>query len=274
MSEKPSVTLVGAGSMGGALLCGWLNDKIIDCSKSAIFDPKIDDALLEQCIAEKLAVNPEIKTVETDYLVLATKPQVSQEVLPRFASLAHQSITISVMAGRSIAAISSAFGDGANDPSQIVRGMPNLPAAFGAGVTGIYAPASIEVAKHQDIGNLLSAVGPIVWVESEEAIDWVTAISGSGPAYYFQFTEALMTAAISLGLSEKAARKLARATLTGAGEMARQDERAIDEMRMAVTSPGGTTAAALNVYQNENKLQNLVHEAVFAAAKRAGELSR
>lgn len=270
MTKKISVALVGAGSMGGALLRGWLATAVIDPARSAVFEPAPDASLKKMASAHRLALNPPHKAVEAEALVLAVKPQVAASVLPAFADIARRAIVISVMAGTSLAAIGRALGH----PPRLARAMPNLPASIGAGVTGLYAPPAVDANGRELIDSLLAAAGETVWVGSEEAIDVVTAVSGSGPAYYFLLTEALAAAGAELGLDRDAAGRLARATAAGAGALLSADTRSPAEMRKAVTSPGGTTAAALAVLDGDEKaLRKMMKEAVAAAARRAAELT-
>lgn len=270
MNKKLSVALIGAGSMGGALLRGWINNDIIDVAGSAIFDPALPDWVRSEATARGIALNPPRDEREVDALVFAVKPQAVGAVLPAFERLAKSSLTISVMAGKSIAAIGSALGGA----TKIVRAMPNLPAAVGAGAIGLFAPPAVGADGRRVAERLMAAVGEAIWVDSETAIDAVTAVSGSGPAYFFLLAEALEEAARSQGLSDDAARRLARATLVGAGAFAASDPRRIDDLRRAVTSPGGTTQAALKIFDgDDHRMRKLVREAVAAAARRAGELT-
>ncbi len=270
MKNAPNVALIGAGAMGGALLRGWLESGAINASQSAVFDPAARDDIRSLCAAHGVALNPVVSETNVDAVVIAVKPQITSDVLGAFHQLAQGPIVISVMAGKSVAAVSAALGGAV----MVARAMPNLPAAIGKGVTGLFAPPAIDQAGRQTIESLMVAAGETVWVDSEGAIDFVTAVSGSGPAYYFLLTEALAEAGASLGLSKDGAAQLARATLTGAGALMEQDARTPAEMREAVTSPGGTTQAALNVFDGDEKaLRRLVTEAVKAAAKRAGELT-
>jgi pyrroline-5-carboxylate reductase len=270
MTKKISVALVGAGSMGGALLRGWIERRVIDGAASAIFDPAPSAAIIDAAKEHGVAVNPPIGGRAFDALVIAVKPQAAAEVLPKFAAIADRAISISVMAGKSVAAIGAALPQA----KKIVRAMPNLPAAVGAGATALYAPPTVGAGDRAMAEALMRAVGEVIWVDSEAAIDAVTAVSGSGPAYFFLLVEALAEAGRQVGLDEAAAQKLARATLIGAGAYAAQDERSLAELRRAVTSPGGTTEAALKVLDGDDKtLRTLMKKAVEAAAKRAGELT-
>jgi pyrroline-5-carboxylate reductase len=270
MTDKLAVTLIGAGAMGGALLRGWLNEKTIDPARSAVFDPAAPEAMKALCAEYGLALNPEIDVTRADVLVAAVKPQTALDALPQYAPIAKNAIVISVMAGKSIASISKALGGA----PRVMRAMPNLPAAIGKGVSGLFAPGSIDIPGRTVIETLMAAAGDTVWVETEEQIDFVTAVSGSGPAYYFLMTEALAQAGEALGLKKDTAAALARATLSGAGALMEVDTRSPAEMRRAVTSPGGTTQAALKVLDGEEKsLRKLIESAIEAAKKRSAELT-
>ncbi|WP_425408334.1 pyrroline-5-carboxylate reductase [Hyphococcus sp.] len=270
MTNKPSVALIGAGSMGGALMKGWLAAGTIDASRSAVFDPGVNDDMNALCEKHGVGVNPDIKS-GFDAVVIAVKPQMADSALPAYAPLAQNAIAISVMAGTSIAKAATALGGAA----QVARAMPNLPAAIGRGVSGLYAPETINEEGRDLIEKLMRAAGDVVWVESEKDIDAVTAVSGSGPAYFFLLTEALADAGEAAGLDRSAAASLARATLAGAGALIDVETRSPSQMRKAVTSPGGTTEAALQILDGEDgALRKLVKEAVAAAARRAAELTK
>lgn len=269
MIRKISVALVGAGAMGGALLNGWLAKGVIDCARSAVFDPAA--ARLDDAARRSVSINPAIGAQKFDALVLAVKPQIAAEALPLFASLASEALVLSVMAGKSVAAIAGALGGA----PRIVRAMPNLPAAVGAGASALYAGEGVGEADRGIAEALMGAVGATVWLDSEKAIDAATAVSGSGPAYFFLMGEALAEAGRALGLPEDAATRLARATLVGAGAYAADDARTLAELRRAVTSPGGTTEAALKALDGDEKaLRRLMKAAAEAAARRAGELTQ
>jgi len=271
MTSSLAVSLVGAGAMGGALLKGWLHIGAIDTGRSAVFDPAANGAMKLLCAEHGLVLNPPIDTISADVMVVAVKPQKADEVLLQYAKLAKNAIVISVMAGKSIANISNALGGA----PRVARTMPNLPAAIGKGITGIFAPKVIDDAGRAIIQSLMSAVGETVWVAAESQIDFVTAISGSGPAYYFLMTEALAEAGAALGLTKEAAAKLALLTLTGAGALMDIETRSPVEMCEAVTSPGGTTEAALSVLDGtDHQLRTLLKKAVAAAAKRASALTQ
>ncbi|MEO1137613.1 MAG: pyrroline-5-carboxylate reductase, partial [Pseudomonadota bacterium] len=203
-------------------------------------------------------------------MVIAVKPQTVEAVLPDYAPLAKNALVISVMAGKSLAKISEALGGA----ERLARAMPNLPAAIGKGVSGLYARQGVDAAGRALIEALMQAAGTVVWVRNEQEIDLVTAVSGSGPAYFFLLTEALADAGVQLGLKKETAAALARATLTGAGALLEADARSPAELRRAVTSPGGTTDAALKIFDGDDRaLRSLVEKAAAAAAKRASELT-
>lgn len=270
MTEKISVALIGAGSMGGALLRGWTGGGVIDGAASAIFDPAPSESIREIARAAGLATNPPIGARRFDALVIAVKPQAAAESLPAYAALAADAVAISVMAGKSVATIAATLA-GAR---RIVRAMPNLPAAVGEGATALFAPATVNAEDRAVAEKLMRAVGAAIWVDNEDAIDLATAVSGSGPAYFFLLAESLADAGAARGLSRRDAETLARATLQGAGVFAKADARSLADLREAVTSPGGTTQAALGVLDGDDAaLRRLVAEAVDAARRRARALT-
>ena len=204
-------------------------------------------------------------------VVLAVKPQNAGEVLTPLAPLfqRHRPVLVSVAAGLRVAALESWCGG--NIP--VVRSMPNRPALVGAGATGLYADASTSAAHRAKAESIMSAVGEAVWVPNEEALDVVTALSGSGPAYFFLLAELMMQAATELGLDENAARRLAIATLHGAGSLARAGDGDLARMRAEVTSKGGTTEAALKV-MNAADMRGIVARALDAATQRGREMAK
>jgi pyrroline-5-carboxylate reductase len=262
MGGKPKVALIGAGAMGGALLKGWLDEQAIDAARSAVFDP------LVTAPAGAVSLNPPIAP-RFDVVVLAIKPQSLPAAAP-YAAMAKSALVISVLAGASIASIADVL-----QTSRIIRVMPNLPSMAGAGASGLYAPPDLSEADRLTARALMETVGTAVFVDSEADIDAVTAISGSGPAYFFLMTEALEEAARALGLGDETARALARQTLIGAGRVMETDARAAADLRKAVTSPGGTTEAALKALDGDSKaIRKLMKAAAEAAFRRARELTR
>jgi pyrroline-5-carboxylate reductase len=266
MTTKPKAALIGAGAMGAALLKGWLERRAIDGPQSAVFDPQISQTIGALARSAGLALNPAIDA-RFDVIVLAIKPQALSDAA-RYAPIAKEALVVSVLAGKSIASISSVLGT-----KRIVRAMPNLPSMAGAGAAGLYAPSGVGEEDRAAARALMEAVGVAVFVDSEAAIDAVTAISGSGPAYFFLMAEALEQAGRSLGLSDETAKALARQTLIGAGAVLETDARGAADLRRAVTSPGGTTEAALGVLDGDGeKLRRLMKEAAEAAFARARAL--
>ncbi|HBS30907.1 MAG TPA: pyrroline-5-carboxylate reductase [Parvularcula sp.] len=268
MTTKPKVALIGAGAMGAALLKGWIAKDALDAGGSAVFDPAISAAAAAEIArAAGLALNPAIEA-RFDVVVLAIKPQMLGEA-SRYAPMAKSALVLSVLAGKSIASISAVLGT-----KRVVRAMPNLPAMMGAGAAGLCSPPEISAEDRRVAQALMEAVGVALFVDDEAAIDAVTAISGSGPAYFFLMAEALEDAARSLGLSGETARALARQTLIGAGAVLEEDARGVAVLRRAVASPGGTTEAALGVLDGDGeKLRKLMKAAAQAAFARARALA-
>jgi pyrroline-5-carboxylate reductase len=266
--KAPKVALIGAGAMGGALLKGWIEKRAIDAGGSAVFDPQLSAPVEALARAAAIAINSPIEP-RFDVAVLAVKPQALAVAEP-YAPIAKTALVVSVLAGKSIASISSVLGT-----MRIIRAMPNLPSMIGAGAAGVYAPPAVSETDRSVAAALMEAAGAAVFVDSEAAIDAVTAISGSGPAYFFLMAEALEEAALCLGLSGEAARTLARQTLIGAGAVLQADARSAAELRRDVTSPGGTTEAALKVLDGDGKaVRMLMKSAAEAAFRRAAELTR
>ena len=265
--KAPKVALIGAGAMGGALLKGWIDKRAIDAAASAVFEPDPSAALQATARDAAIMLNPPISP-RFDAVVLAVKPQSLSDAGP-YAPMAQNAVVISVLAGRSIASVSSVLGT-----TRIIRAMPNLPSMVGAGAAGLYAPPAVSGDDRRIARTLMEAVGEAVFVDSEAAIDAVTAISGSGPAYFFLLSEALEEAALALGLPAESAAALARQTLVGAGAVIAADDRNAAALRKAVTSPGGTTEAALKVLDSEDKIvRKLIKDAAAAAFRRAQELT-
>lgn len=279
--EKPAVALVGAGSMGGAMLRGWLAGHAIDFRRSVLFDPAPSDEMAHLAGEAKVTIcaTPDAYIAARDAAhgdggfdsaIIAIKPQIAPSVLPGFAPLFAGSIAVSVMAGIACARLRDWLPG-----VRLVRAMPNLPAVIGAGAVGLYADDPLSDDEHGLIHDLMSACGLVTPVDREDAIDWITALSGSGPAYFFFLAEVMADAGVELGLEPALAARLARQTLIGAGALTAHDERSLNAMRAAVTSPGGTTAAALSVFDEaDGGLRDLARRAMRAAAARAHELSQ
>lgn len=264
-----TVLLVGAGRMGGSLLDGWLAQGVAG-RRIAVLEPAPSAALAERCEACGVALNPGA-VFPVDTLLVAVKPQMLGAVAPAVEPWAGpETAVVSILAGRTLADLARCFPRAAG----VVRAMPNLPASVGRGVTGIASDGALSGAALARVERWLSAVGSVERLSGERDIDVVTAVSGSGPAYAFLLAEALGRAGERLGLAPDLAARLGRATVEGAGElMVRHRETSPAELRQNVTSPGGTTAAALAVLMAEDGLASLLDRAVAAAFRRAGELS-
>jgi pyrroline-5-carboxylate reductase len=266
---KAPIVLVGAGRMGSALLKGWLARGI---GPIVAVEPRPSPEIRK--LAKKkaiilVALPSQVAAKRISACVVAIKPQVLKGEAPALAGFASGgALMLSIAAGTSIAAMKAAWGTKA----RIIRAMPNTPGSIGAGISGLFAARGATAADRKLAAGLLAALGEVVWVAKEDLIDSVTAVSGSGPAYLFLMAEALTAAGIAEGLPPAIAEKLARATVAGAGALLAADKSAASALREAVTSPGGTTAAALSVLMAEDGLPVLMKRAVAAARKRAEEL--
>jgi len=264
--------MIGAGRMGGALIKGWIKGRkpTVKPENIAIIDPNPgpDAAAAIEAGAVHFK-QAESKFSDANYVVLAIKPQMFNQAAPKLAAfIPEDCIIISIMAGVSLQRLLEAFpGRG------LVRAMPNTPASIGAGMTAFTVSRDIQKADKKNIKKLLSSAGKVEEVGSEAMIDVVTAISGSGPAYLFYLTEALEAAAIDIGLPNDLAPIFARETIIGAASLMKQSGQPADDLRVAVTSPGGTTQAALDVLMSDGGMVPLMKLAVRAALKRAKDLS-
>jgi len=262
------LVLVGAGKMGSALLEGWLRFGL-DPKNAAVLEPQPSPHLA--ALADRgLRLNPAPGTLaDAAAIVVAVKPQVAAQVLPTLAPMiASATAVVSIMAGRTLQFIADAL----KRPCALVRAMPNMPAAIGRGIT-VAVPRGAGTAQRQLAQLLLAATGTVEWIEDEALMDAVTAVSGSGPAYVFLLAEALAQAGAAAGLPAPLAAKLARETVAGSGELLRRSALDAAALRQNVTSPGGTTAAALEVLMGKTGLTPLMKQAVAAAAKRSRELA-
>ena len=266
-----AVTLVGAGKMGLALLEGWSAHGLFG-DRVTIVEPSASPRLSDLCEERGYTLTDSAAGLPAPAaLVLAIKPQMLDAAAPALQALAGaDTLVVSILAGKRIADLAARLPS----VSAFVRAMPNTPASIGRGVTGAYANAATNAAKRETAQRLLEAAGAVEWVDSESLIDSVTAVSGSGPAYVFYLAECLAEAGVEAGLPLDLAMRLARATVAGAGELLhRSPEIPAKTLRENVTSPGGTTAAALDVLMQDDGLAPLFKRAVAAAKRRAGELS-
>ena len=262
--------LVGAGKMGGALLEGWLKQGL-DPTTVFIQDPALPDGMRRVAAAHGIvAGDAPALTKAPAVIVLAVKPDLADAVLRAIApSIGAETVVLSIAAGRTLETLSGPLPE----TCAVVRAMPNTPASVGEGITVCVANARTSAAQRAICEVLLSAVGEVVWVEDETLMDPVTAVSGSGPAYVFHLAECLEQAGIEAGLPPDLAARLARATIAGAGALLKQSEHDAATLRTNVTSPRGTTAAALDVLMEDEALKTLLARAVAEAAKRSRELS-
>jgi len=264
-----TILLAGAGRMGGALLEGWLALSVPG-NRITVLDPSPSTSVRARCAERGVVLNP-TTSFPVDTVLLAVKPQIFDAAAPAIEAWAGPgTVVVSIVAGKTLANLAARFPRA----SAVVRAMPNLPAAVGRGVTGVLPGAPLSDCASAGVARWLEAVGRVEWLSCERDIDIVTAVSGSGPAYVFLLAEALGRAAERAGLSADLAGRLGRATVEGAGElMHRNPDLAPAELRRNVTSPGGTTAAALAVLMADDALQPLLDRAVDAAFRRAQELS-
>lgn len=263
-----SLVLAGAGKMGGAMLVGWL-DAGLDPHHTTIIDPVPTREIAELCAARGLALNPPVAAPGA-VLVLGIKPQGLDAAAPSLDRLiGRETLLVSILAGKSVADLRARLPRA----RAVVRAMPNLPASIGRGATGACANAEVSADQRVTAEALFAANGTVEWLADESQIDAVTAVSGSGPAYVFLLAETLAEAGIAAGLEPAVAHRLARATVAGSGALLDASPTEAAELRRNVTSPGGTTAAALDVLMRPDGLGALMRDAVAAARRRAGELS-
>ena len=267
------VLMVGAGKMGGALIESWLKKQTTQPSDIVLIEPNVTRAkYFRDTYTLYTFETPEaINTGLGEAIILfAVKPQVMDEVVPLYKPLIQPGrLVLSIAAGTPISYFEHQLG--AN--TAVVRAMPNTPASIGHGITVLCANTHVSAEQRARCEILIGAVGQVEWIEDESLMDAVTAVSGSGPAYVFLLIEALAQAGISAGLAADLANRLALTTVAGAGALAEQTEDSPTVLRQNVTSPGGTTAAALEVLMADDGLQQLMARAVTAAKERGRELA-
>ncbi len=263
-----TLVLVGAGKMGSALLEGWLRLGLAP-NHVAVIEPSPSPDI--SALAKRgLTLNPDLRALrDAAVVVLAVKPQIAAEAIaPLRAIVGAGTLVISIMAGQTLHFLATAL----ERAGALVRAMPNTPAAIGRGIT-VAVPVRASGAQRQLAEALLSATGAVEWVDDEALMDAVTAVSGSGPAYVFLLAEALAQAGVAAGLPVPLAQKLARETVSGSGELLHRSPLDAAALRENVTSPGGTTAAALEVLMAQNGLKSLMEKAVAAATARSRQLA-
>lgn len=261
-----TIVLAGAGKMGGALLSGWLAGGLAP-SRVVVIEPS-PSAEISALAAKGIMLNP-VDAVVAETLVVAVKPQTFRAAGPALKRFVGPStLVVSIMAGTTIAVLKEVCGGAA------VRAMPNTPAAIGRGITVAVPANDVSAAQRATADALLRATGAVEWIDDEALIDAVTAVSGSGPAYVFLLAEELARAGVAAGLPEALATKLARDTVSGAGELLHRSDLSAATLRQNVTSPGGTTAAALTVLMGDKGFHPLLTQAVAAATARSKELAK
>lgn len=268
---KRPIVIVGVGHMGGAiargLIVAGLGDRLI------LIDPAVKptDARAFRAAGAKLEPTADaLATEDPEAIILAVKPQLMPSVAPSYAKAARRAVVISIAAGTSIESLNLWLGT----PRALVRAMPNLPASIGKGISAAFATPTTTQSQRKLAHTLLCAVGELVWLDGEELLNAVTAVSGSGPAYVFLLVEALAAAAERQGLNPEIAKRLARKTIEGAAALLAATSTDPADLRKSVTSPGGTTEAALKTLMSGERFETLLNEAVSAATARGFELSK
>ncbi|WP_417583891.1 pyrroline-5-carboxylate reductase [Pelagibacterium sp.] len=269
LSDVGSVLLIGAGKMGMAMASGWVQGGLPG-SALTLVDPQPHESVAVFAKAHGATVRSDPPSRTPRVVVLAVKPQIMDGVLAMTKpSVGAETLVVSIAAGISSDKIVSGLGT-----DRVVRAMPNTPAQIGKGISGAFAGEAVTPDDRALTGALLAAAGGVVWVETEALIDAVTAVSGSGPAYVFHLVEAMAAAGEAEGLSAEQAMTLARQTIVGAAALMDADDSAAAQLRKNVTSPNGTTQAALDVLMAPDGLGSLMKRAVSAARKRSEELGQ
>jgi pyrroline-5-carboxylate reductase len=265
--------LAGCGKMGGAMLTGWLEQGITP-ENVTVIEPN-DDTAAE--LSSKYSVSTMASPDNIDFntkpnvIVFAVKPQIMDTVVPAYTRFVGKEVVyLSIAAGKPISYFENILGQKAS----IVRAMPNTPAAVRRGITVNCANDQVSKKQISLCEDLLRSVGEVTWVDDENHIDIVTALSGGGPAYVFLLAECLGKAAIKAGLPEELAKRLARVTIAGSGELLHRSFEDPETLRQNVTSPGGTTAKALQVLMGDKGWQPLLDEAISAATKKSREMAK
>lgn len=265
--KRKSILLIGAGRMGGALLKGWIASKL---GPLVVVEPNPSPALRKTKGITLLANIEDVEPSRIAVCVVAVKPQILKTEAMRLRAVVEAgALLVSIAAGTGTRTFARACGREA----RVIRAMPNLPGAIGRGISALYASPKASARDRAMAEHLLAALGETVWVKREAMIDVVTAVSGSGPAYVFLLAEALARAARAEGLPSLLAERLARATVVGSGALLDAETRTPAELRRDVTSPGGTTEAALRILMEDGSFVVLLTNAVAAARRRATELS-
>ena len=266
-SISGALVLVGAGKMGGAMLEGWLARKLPP-KKVVVLEPQPSKEI--KALARRgVRINPKGNIGKVAAMVIAVKPQTAPDaLLPLAPLIGAKTVVVSIMAGRTLGFLERSLPNAA-----IVRAMPNTPAAIGRGITVAVGNRRVAAPARKLAHALLAAAGSVEWADDEALMDAVTAVSGSGPAYVFLLAEAMAKAGVAAGLPAALAEKLARETIAGSGELLHRSPLPAATLRQNVTSPGGTTAAALDVLMGNDGLDPLMTRAVAAATRRGRDLA-
>lgn len=273
MNHELTIAFIGGGNMATALGSGLIGKR---CGAHDVHVVDINPDALASWAGQgcSTATAPDDTLAKRRIWVLAVKPQFMKEAVESLRPyLQPDTLVVSIAAGISAETLGKWLGSPERPWTRLVRSMPNTPALIAAGATGLLAGSGISDAEKAQVEQLFKAVGEVVWVEDDRAIDVVTSLSGSGPAYVFLFLEAMVTAAVEQGMAPDQARRLALATVEGATQLAGLSHEDLSTLRERVTSRGGTTAAALEVFKTRD-FTGTVREAMLAAAQRAAELSR
>jgi len=263
-----SILLVGCGKMGGAILSGWI-DSGIDPKSITVISPIVFDEYLFDGVTYHKSYDELSDQYSPDVVLVAVKPQIISSMLSDYSDFAKKGVIfLSIVAGKSI----KFFKDILGEDSNVVRSMPNLPALESCGVTVLYADKNTDENKRKLCSELLSSVGKVYWVCDEDEMNDVTAISGSGPAYLLYFIECFIESAINLGVDRELAASLVIDTICGTAQLVSKSDISASELRSNVTSPGGTTEAALNIFLKDNNFKKIISDGVEAAKKRSIEL--
>jgi pyrroline-5-carboxylate reductase len=263
-----SLLLVGAGKMGGAMLDGWIARGLAP-KRIVVIEPQPGKAV-KALTRRGIKLNPKGKIAAAAAIVIAVKPQSAPAALPPLRPYVGQTtLVLSIMAGRTIGFLEQSLSPG----TAIVRAMPNTPAAIGRGISVAVGNAKVSTRQRKLASDLLAAIGKVEWAGDETLMDAVTALSGSGPAYVFLLAEAMTKAGIAAGLPADLASCLARETVAGSGELLHRSALDAATLRQNVTSPGGTTAAALEVLMGPGGFDELLTRAIAAATRRGRELA-
>jgi pyrroline-5-carboxylate reductase len=265
---RGTLVLAGAGKMGGAMLDGWLT-RGLKPKQVVVIEPQ-PGKTVKALVRRGIRLNPKGKAVAASAIVIAVKPQTAPEAVPPLAAFVGKAtLVLSVMPGPTMGFLEKSLPGG----TAIVRAMPNTPAAIGRGISVASANKNVSAPQRKLASELLAAIGKVEWVVDEALMDAVTALSGSGPAYVFLLAEAMTSAGIAAGLPPALATRLARETVTGSAELLHRSDLNAGTLRENVTSPGGTTAAALEVLMGPNGFDELLARAIAAATRRSRELA-